>query len=298
MRLRFASRRGIVIASAVAVALAVLAGCRSARPEYQAAASVPAPVHARPSTAVVVAPAAPTVTVIQPDLAYYAPPVTSWRGAAGKTVILDAGHGGHDTGARHYGLQEKDINLDLTLRTANLLRSRGCNVVLTRSADAFVPLPERSAIANRYPNAVFVSIHVNATENNPAVCGIETFVLSSGQPDPGRGQTAAARFRAQGMDAMEGRQALANLATQSSSRAPALASSLQRTLCGRLGEPDRGVKQKNLAVLRETYFGPAALVEVGFMSNPRSAAQMNTEDWRRRTSEALCDGITGFLGQM
>ena len=297
MKFHLAVRRRIGIAAAIIVALAAVAGCQSARSGPRDAAKASAPMSSRSPVVAAAVPAPPQPTVIQPDLAYYAPPVTAWQGAAGKTVILDAGHGGHDTGARHFGLQEKDINLELALRTATLLRSRGCNVVLTRSSDAFVPLPERSAIANRHPNAVFVSIHVNAVENNPGICGVETFVLSSGQSDSERGQAAAGRFRAQGMEADAGRQALANLAAQSSSRGPALASSLQRTLCGRLGEADRGVKRKNLAVLRETYFGPAALVEVGFMTNPRSAAQMHTEDWRRRTSEALCDGIVNFLGQ-
>ncbi len=76
-----------------------------------------------------------------------------------------------------------------------------------------------------------------------------------------------------------------------------MAGSLQRSLCVRLGENDRGVRSKDLAVLRETYFGPAALVEVGFMSNPRTAQRMKTDEWRRRTSEALSEGICEFLRQ-
>ncbi|MDR1745092.1 MAG: N-acetylmuramoyl-L-alanine amidase, partial [Planctomycetota bacterium] len=166
-----------------------------------------------------------------------------------------------------------------------------------RSADAFVSLPERSAIANRHPNATLVSIHVNAAANSPGADGVETFVLSREFSDTDRSRVAASRFRANGDSSVQGKQALANLAVASRNRGPALAGSLQHSLTRRLGEPDRGVKQKDLAVLRETYFGPAVLVEVGFLTNPRSADRMRTDQWRARASEALCEGICGFLQQ-
>lgn len=224
------------------------------------------------------------------------PAAPSWRPVAGNTVILDPGHGGRDEGASHFGLLEKEINLDLAHRTAQRLRARGVNVIMTRSDDAFIPLAERSAVANRHPNAIFVSIHVNAVDGKPQVAGIETFVLSKEFSDAERGQTAADRYGAGG-DSVDARQALANLAERSRARGPALASSLQRSLCGRLGDPDRGVKHGNLAVLRETYFGPAALVEVGFLTNPATAQRMRGEDWRRRASEAICEGVCEFLRQ-
>ncbi len=287
---------GAVAAAALMLALAF--GCggqrRSARSSPSAwTPGMPSPYAASP------VPAAPATIVIPPAQSAYCPPESaqSFAGVAGKTVILDAGHGGHDAGASHFGLNEKDINLDLAMRAAALLRARGANVIMTRAADQFIPLPERSAIANRCPNATLVSIHVNAAPNNSSATGIETFVLSQEFTDQERGRHVAERYRMNGRDTAQGRQALANLAQTSRTRGPALASSLQKTLCARLGAPDRGVKTKNLAVLRETYFGPAALVEVGFLTNPESARRLASEDYRRRAAEALADGIAAFLSR-
>ncbi len=292
-------RRAAVLLGAV-LTLALAAGCGS-QPSPRRTASSRAPYAPSSPYAVAPSPAgAPSITVLPPAQSAYCPPAPAPSGAgvaeaAGKTVILDAGHGGHDAGTAHFGLREKDINLDLALRTGALLRARGVNVIMTRAADQFIPLPERSAIANRCPNATLVSIHVNAAPNNPSASGVETFVLSPEFTDQERGRFVAERYRMNGRDSEQGRQALANLAVQSRSRGPALASSLQKSLTSALGEPDRGVKPKNLAVLRETYFGPAALVEVGFLTNPRSAQKMASADWRARTAAALADGIAAFL---
>lgn len=226
-----------------------------------------------------------------------AAPAQVWRPIAGRTVILDAGHGGNDEGAAYFGLREKDINLDLALRTAALLRAQGVVVHMTRNSDVFIPLPDRSAFANRNPGAVFVSVHVNASERNPNATGIETFILAKDFKDEERSRVASSRFKFNGSSSAEGKQALANLTVKSRGQGPVLAKSLQQSLVAKLGEPDRGVKPGNLAVLRETFFCPAVLVEVGFMSNSGTAAKMRTEDWRRRTAEALADGIAGYLRQ-
>jgi N-acetylmuramoyl-L-alanine amidase len=285
-----------MIAAAVLLLAAGCGGQRPARPAATARAGFAPPPYAAPQTMTVTASPSPVIVLPPSQPAYGAPaPTQPVVSIAGKTVILDAGHGGHDEGTSHFGLREKDINLDLTLRTAALLRARGVAVIMTRQSDQFVPLPERSAVANRSPNATLVSIHTNAAPNNPAASGIETFVLSQEFTDQDRGRHVAERYRMNGQDSEQGRQALANLAVQSRSRGPALASSLQQTLCARLGEADRGVKTKNLAVLRETYFGPAALVEVGFLTNPQSAQKMASADWRNRTAGAIADGIAAFL---
>ncbi len=281
------------------LALALLAGCGGSQPPARRAGAR-APQAAAPYAGAVSRTTAPNLIVLPPPGQPAAPAVpgpalAAASGAAGKTVILDAGHGGHDAGTSHFGLNEKDINLDLALRTAALLRARGVHVVMTRTADQFIPLPDRSAIANHTPNATLVSIHANAAPNNPSASGIETFVLSKEQTDQERSRVAAARYRMNGQDTIQGKQALANLAVESRQRGPALAVALQQSLCGRLGEENRGVKTKNLAVLRETYFGPAALVEVGFLTNPASARKMSTPEWRNRAAEALADGIGTFL---
>lgn len=285
-------------AVAAALILALAAGCGSSRPPARRSTTARTQSMTQPYTTPYTAAQTPGTaqTFAAPPPAYCPPePAPGTLSATGKSVILDAGHGGHDEGTSHFGLREKDINLDITLRTAAILRARGVNVVMTRSTDQFIPLPERSAVANRCPNATLVSIHTNAAPNNSAAAGIETFVLSNEFTDQERGRLVAERYRLNGQDSAQGRQALANLAQTSRSRGPALASSIQKTLCTRLGEADRGVKTKNLAVLRETYFGPAALVEVGFLTNPQTARSMANEQWRARAAEAIADGITTFL---
>lgn len=309
MKLHYPNRTAVFTA---VIALALLAGCggngnRRQQQAMRTGASMPAagqhypasiaiaPMTASGQPAVIALPAPEPVTEVAG--VYDAPAEPALGQASGRTVILDAGHGGDDPGASHFGLREKDVNLDLAVRTANILRQNGCNVVLTRSSDVFVPLPDRSAEANKHPNAVFVSIHCNATANNPEASGIETFILTGEITDTSRAATVRNKYKMGGVDSVRGKEALATLASQSRKKGPALAGSLQRSLAARLGEADRGVQSKNLAVLRETYFGPAALVEVGFLSNPRTAQRMQTDEWRRRTSEALAEGICGFLRQ-
>lgn len=264
-----------------ALAGIVLTGCPNNQPA--ARTEPPAPLATAPS--------APTLETFCPAPEMAAAP--SYFPVAGRVVILDAGHGGHDEGTSHYGVREKDVNLDLALRTAENLRRQGVVVHLTRQSDTFVPLPDRSAFANKLPNATFVSVHINASDKNPAAYGIESFVLSSQYSDAERARTASRRYRMNG--GAGGTNALASLATDCRAKGPELAQALQRSLVTRLGEPDRGVKQKDLAVLRETYFCPAVLVEVGFVSHARTAARMKTGEWRQTTAEALSEGIVDFL---
>ncbi len=286
MKHRFLS---IVLGLALACAAPFLSGCPEQN-QPTAAREEKAPAAA--------APIAPAQAYAVPVVAAAPAPVATWQPIAGKSVILDAGHGGNDLGAAHFGLQEKDINLDLVLRTAALLRAQGVTVHLTRQSDVFVPLPQRSAFANRYPNAVLVSVHVNASASNPNAFGVETFVLSGEFKDADRGRTAASRYKIAGStDPNQGKQAVANLAARCRNQGPGLAKSIQSSLTGRLGEPNRGVKPGNLAVLRETYFCPAVLVEVGFITHAGTATRMRTDEWRRRVSEGLAAGIADFLRQ-
>ncbi|MDR2391125.1 MAG: N-acetylmuramoyl-L-alanine amidase [Planctomycetota bacterium] len=258
-----------------------VAGCREPQPRRETTAEKLPPYPAAPATA-----PAPGVPADPPRL-----PV------AGRTVILDAGHGGADAGASWNGLREKDITLDLALRTAAVLRAGGVNVLFTRRTDVFVPLPERSAFANRHPDAAFVSIHVNASEKNAAAAGVETFVLAATRNDAERGRAAAGQYRVRGDDSGKSGEILASLAARCRYRGEALAEAVQRRLAARLAVPDRGVKRADFAVLRETYFCSAVLVEVGFISHSPTAAAMRTGEWRQRTAEALGEGIIDFLGR-
>lgn len=266
------------------LALAVVGGGCGQQPRQPTAARQPgvSPAYCPPETPAYCPPApvaAPTLSL------------------AGKVVILDPGHGGENLGANYFGVQEKNVNLDLANRVAGQLRAKGATVHLTRTTDVFVPLDQRSAFANRHPGAIFVSIHVNASGNNPNAAGIETFVLSKDFGDAERSRTASQKYRVNGDATAEGRQALASLVVDSRARGPALAQAIQKQLVTRLGETDRGVKTANLAVLRETYFCPAVLVETGFVSHRPTADRMRTEDWRQRTSTAIAEGISEFLRQ-
>lgn len=91
-----------------------------------------------------------------------------------KGVIIDPGHGGKDSGAQRYGIKEKDITLSVAKKTANSLKSMGIPVVMTRTSDVFVSLPDRTKIARQHPGYVFVSIHGNDAKCS-SVCGAETF---------------------------------------------------------------------------------------------------------------------------
>lgn len=170
------------------------------------------------------------------------------------TVVIDAGHGGKDFGASDSLVYEKHINLDVARRLELVLKEAGFRTVLIRTKDKYVDLTERSTIANRYRNAVFVSIHFNSSWKTSAL-GIETFYRSS------KGQKFA------GM--------------------------IQRELIKNIGAVDRGVKTANFSVLRRTRH-PAVLVEGGFVSNNRERSAMLDPRFRQTVAESIARGIMQY----
>ena len=176
-----------------------------------------------------------------------------------RPVVIDAGHGGHDPGAPGViGIPEKDINLPVALKVAQKLKARGIPVILTRSTDVFVELNERADIANRAGAALFVSIHSDASEANPDARGYTVFTARS--PD---GQSVA------------------------------LADGLSRRMTA-AGVTSRGVQQSNLRVLVRTIC-PAALVELGFLTNSYEAQALAMPGYQDRLAQAVADGIVGYL---
>lgn len=173
--------------------------------------------------------------------------------SAFRTVVIDAGHGGKDDGAKRYGVKEKDLNLDTAKRLEKILKRRGFNVVMTRRTDRFLPLQERAKIANRYQDAVFVSIHYNA-HRDTSVKGIETFYST-----------------------MEGRK---------------LASGIQNLLTKRIRQTrNRGIKSgKQYAVLNKTRM-VSVLVEAGFISNTWERRRLNGAWYRQIVAEQIAKGI-------
>ncbi len=222
--------------------------------------------------------------------------------AALQTIVIDAGHGGHDPGAGGSGgLQEKEITLDIARRLASLIQEElGVKAVLTRTRDQFVPLRERTAFANRQRADLFVSVHVNAAPGVTAT-GTETYFLSTEATD--NAARAAAAFenkvialepgpRSGSRDVL--RSILWDLAQsefqQESSR---LAEALQDSLERALRQPSRGVKQAPFYVLGGAAM-PAVLVEIGFLSNPHEEQRLRDEGYRDRIARALVAGLAAY----
>lgn len=169
-----------------------------------------------------------------------------------RTVVIDPGHGGKDDGAKRYGVKEKDLNLDTAKRLEKILKRHGLYVVMTRRSDRYLRLQERAKIANRYQDAVFVSIHFNA-HRNTSVNGIETFYATP-----------------------EGRE---------------LATGIQDLLTRRIHTRDRGIKVgKQYAVLNKTRI-VSVLVEGGFISNPWERRRLNGAWYRQLVAEQIAKGI-------
>ena len=171
-----------------------------------------------------------------------------------KTVIIDPGHGGKDKGAYWYGISEKTLTLDVAKKVETLLRNKGIKVLMTRKSDHYVSIQDRASIANKYSNAIFVSIHFNA-HTNSSVKGIETFYLSS--------------------------------------RGKKLASSIQSRLARRINTNDRGSKKYHYAVLRKTK-GVAALVECGFISNRWEGNRCTSSWYKEILAQEITEGITAY----
>ncbi len=181
-------------------------------------------------------------------------------------VVLDAGHGGQDSGAIGFGVQEKGINLAITLRVGELLEQKGVNVEYTRTDDSYLTLTERAEYANDLNAALFVSIHNNSATNAEAH-GTETYYYAP-----------ISDFE---------------LIWQKEERAR-LAEAIQSQLVEILGRRDRGVKQNNFTVLVKTKM-PSALAEVCFLSNPTENELLVNKNYQERAAEAIASGILEYL---
>lgn len=195
------------------------------------------------------------------------------------TVVIDPGHGGHDSGAINNGLREKDLTLDTALRLEKHLRSHGFPVVLTRRDDRFLELFERAHIANQIPRALFVSVHFN--DNTTASGdGVETFYAAQKAAFSDDGWSFAGLFerRPDGPPADQG---------------ASFARAIQASMVFQLGVTDRGAKPRQLAVVRLTRC-PAALVEGGFLNNPAEARNLARDEYREALAVAIADGINAY----
>ena len=223
-------------------------------------------------------------------------------GPATLTIVLDPGHGGRDTGAvGPSGLMEKDVVLDLALRLRRLLTQRlGIRVIMTRTEDVFVPLQERTAIANRAKADFFLSLHMNGATERGAD-GFETYYFSR-EPSDSDARASAQRENlviessgAAGKD-LESllKTTLADMAvTRDMRESGKLAEFVLSSLDTLLKVENRGVKSGPFYVLA-TAAMPAILVESAFITNPKEERKLQRDTYRQRVAEALYAGIAKY----
>jgi N-acetylmuramoyl-L-alanine amidase len=213
-------------------------------------------------------------------------------------VVIDAGHGGHDPGAKVRGLTEASATLDIALRLEELLRKQpGVEVVQTRRKDAYVSLEDRVEIANRAGADLFISIHANAS-SNPRTRGVETYVLNFA--GDARAERVAARENAGSSRAMRDLPDIVRaIATNNKvDESRELARFVQDSLFTALRKNDKtlrnlGVKQAPFLVLLGATM-PSVLTEVAFVTNREDAGLLRSEKARQDVAQALLAGITRY----
>jgi N-acetylmuramoyl-L-alanine amidase len=251
-------------------------------------------------------PAAPVSSGVSASVAADLPPkimagglsMARQLGLGVSRIVIDPGHGGHDPGAKGKGVTEAELVLDVALRLEKLLqRVPGADVILTRRTDDFIPLPERTAIANREGADLFLSIHANASSSTQAH-GIETYFLNFANNQSEA--AVAARENATSAQAMGALPdfvkaiALHNKLDESRD----FATQVQRAMVDRLRSSNRtlrdlGVKQAPFVVLIGAVM-PSVLAEVSFVTNPQEARLLKGNVYRQRIAEALFNAIRKY----
>jgi N-acetylmuramoyl-L-alanine amidase len=219
-------------------------------------------------------------------------------------IVLDPGHGGHDTGTiGPEGLREKDLVLDVSQRLGRLIEERmGSEVIYTRSDDTFVPLERRTEIANQAKADLFLSIHANSSTLRTAA-GVETFYLnlttSKSALDLAARENAGSQMSVYELQDLLQKIALKDKVEESREFASRVQSALY-TLSARPADArskDRGVKKAPFVVLIGASM-PSVLAEIGFISNAHDESIMRREEYRQRTAEALYKGLSSYASSL
>jgi N-acetylmuramoyl-L-alanine amidase len=200
---------------------------------------------------------------------------------ASRTVVLDPGHGGTDSGTRSVlgGAHEKDYTLDWALRVRKLLLDQGWNVLLTRTTDVDVALSNRVAFATERHAALFVSLHFNSAAPNQSESGLETYCL-----------TPAGMASSLLRDASEDiSQSFPNNAFDAENIAFGVR--VHRSLLQVNGQQDRGVRRARFLTVLRGQQCPAVLVEGGYLSNPQEARQIADPAHRQKLAEAIARAL-------
>lgn len=220
-----------------------------------------------------------------------------------RRIVVDPGHGGHDPGAvGPSGLQEKEVVLAISLKLRELLRDElGLDVVMTRSTDVFIPLEERTAIANKVNADLFLSVHANAAANRNAN-GIETYYLNLAKTE--KAAQLAAKENGTSLEKVSVLQAIlfdlmANYKLNDSAH---LADEVQKSLYKKARTyfsdvKNLGVKQGPFYVLVGATM-PSILVEAAFLSNVQEEARLKDPAYRDLTAEGILDGVRGYISSL
>ncbi|MBN1272497.1 MAG: N-acetylmuramoyl-L-alanine amidase [Candidatus Aminicenantes bacterium] len=222
---------------------------------------------------------------------------------AGKTIVIDPGHGGTESGAvGKFGSMEKDVTLPISLRLKNIIeRNLAYNVVMTREEDINISLENRSSIANNNSAVLFISIHANSSNRKEAT-GSETYFLSLNATDEEarrlaylENATSSLEENIEGENEDEIKLILWDMAQSAFIRQSSmLAESIQNELNQLLGTKNRGIKQAPFKVLTGVAC-PAVLVEVAFISNPKEERELQDSKFQSDVALAIYRGLANFL---
>jgi N-acetylmuramoyl-L-alanine amidase len=216
-------------------------------------------------------------------------------------IVVDAGHGGHDTGTiGPHGLYEKDVVLDVALRLGKLLESRlGADVVYTRDDDTFVPLETRTAIANQQQADLFISIHANSS-HDPSARGVETYYLNFTTSRDAL-EVAARENAVSDKSIHELQDLVKTIALKDKiEESREFAIDVQNALYSGIGAGipairDRGVKKAPFIVLIGANM-PSILAEISFISNPTDEKKLETAVYRQKIAESIYKGVAKYVG--
>ena len=216
-------------------------------------------------------------------------------------IVIDAGHGGHDSGTLGVGgIEEKDVVLDVALRLGKLLHDRlGAEIVYTRADDTFIPLETRTAIANKAQADLFISIHANSSQDASAR-GVEVYYLNF-TSDPDAMRVAARENAVSSQSVHELSDLVKKIALKDKiDESKELASDVDDSLYegiekGNAGLKNRGVKKAPFVVLIGANM-PSILAEISFVTNPQDAGELERPAYRERVAESLYNGVARYAG--
>ena len=229
------------------------------------------------------------------------------RGEKITTVVIDAGHGGRDTGALGSISKEKDLNLTVALLTGDYIKKNrpDVKVIYTRERDVFVSLNERANVANRNNADVFISIHCNSAGKGSTAVGAETFVLgehrNAANLEVAKKENSSILYEEDAdeqydnfdLDSPEAYIALSLFQKEYLNQSLQLAANVQEQFTKRVGRKDRGVQQAGFLVLWKTAM-PSILIELGFISNPSEERFLASADGQAYMASAIYRAFRDF----